>query len=43
MWCGNCAKILPDEEMPKDEKGRPLEVLFDPLGIVSRTNPSQLM
>lgn len=33
---GTIAKILPDEEMPKDEKGRPLEVLFDPLGIVSR-------
>ena len=43
MWCGNCSKILPDQEMPKDQKGRPLEVLFDPLGVVSRTNPSQLM
>ena len=36
MWCGNCSKILPDQEMPKDQKGRPLEVLFDPLGVVSR-------
>lgn len=43
MWCGNCAQIIPDDQMPRDSKGRPLQVLFDPLGIVSRCNPSQMM
>lgn len=28
--------------MPKDGQGRPFEVLLNPLGVVSRTNPSQL-
>lgn len=30
------AQIIPDDKMPRDAKGRPLELLFDPLGIVSR-------
>jgi DNA-directed RNA polymerase beta subunit len=34
--------IIPTEEMPRDEEGRPLEVLLDPLGVISRTNPAQL-
>lgn len=41
MWCGNCAQIIPDEKMPKDSKGRPLELLYDPLGIVSRCYDEQ--
>lgn len=32
--------ILPDEEMPVAEDGRPLEVLYNTHGIVTRTNPS---
>lgn len=52
VWSGNSAmygnkatiaQVIPDDKMPKDSKGRPLDLLFDPLGIVSRTNPSQLM
>lgn len=39
---GQVSKILPDDQMPRDEKGRPIQILFDPLGIVSRTNPAQL-
>lgn len=35
--------ILPDDQMPRDSKGRPLDMLMSPLGIVSRTNPSQLI
>lgn len=40
---GTIAQIIPDDKMPRDEKGVPLDVLMDPLGIVSRTNPSQLI
>ena len=40
---GTIAQIIPDDKMPRDSKGRPLDILFDPLGIVSRTNPSQMM
>lgn len=40
---GTVAQIIPDDEMPQDSKGNPIQLLFDPLGIVSRTNPSQLM
>ena len=36
------AKILPDEQMPKNSKGEAMDILFSPLGIVSRTNPAQL-
>ena len=37
------AQILPDQQMPRDAKDRPLQLLFDPLGVVSRTNPSQMI
>lgn len=33
---GTIAQIIPDNKMPRDSKGRPLDILFDPLGIVSR-------
>lgn len=33
---GVISKVLPDDEMPKDKDGKPLEVLMDPLGLVSR-------
>lgn len=38
---GVVSKIIPDHMMPHDEKGRPFEVLTNPLGILSRGNPSQ--
>ena len=40
---GVVAAIIPDDQMPIDEEGRPLECLLNPLGIVSRGNPSQLL
>lgn len=40
---GVISKIVPDDEMPRDAKGRPLELLLSPLGIVSRTNSAQLV
>ena len=40
---GVVTAILPDEEMPKDIKGKPFEVIANPLGIISRKNPGQLI
>lgn len=40
---GVIAKILPDDHMPRNKaSGEPLQVLLNPQGIVTRTNPSQL-
>lgn len=38
---GVVAAIIPDSKMPHDKDGRPYEVLLNPLGIISRTNPAQ--
>jgi DNA-directed RNA polymerase subunit beta len=40
---GVVAEIIPDDRMPRDAQGRPLEVIMSPHGIISRTNPSQLV
>jgi DNA-directed RNA polymerase beta subunit len=40
---GVISKIVPDDEMPRDSKGRPLELLLSPLGVISRTNSAQLV
>lgn len=39
---GTIAAVIPGEEMPKDENGEPMEVIYNPIGVVSRLNPSQL-
>jgi DNA-directed RNA polymerase beta subunit len=39
---GVIADIIPDAEMPHDSQGRPFEVLVNPAGIITRTNPSQM-
>lgn len=48
-WCGNCygnkgviSKILPDDQMPQDKDGNAIDLCFSPLGLVTRTNASQL-
>jgi DNA-directed RNA polymerase beta subunit len=38
---GVVSAIIPDHEMPHDAQGRPFEVLLNPLGIITRTNPAQ--
>lgn len=38
---GVVAAIVPDGQMPHDENGQPFEILLNPLGIQSRTNPAQ--
>ena len=40
---GVIARILPEHDMPKDDAGRPYEVLINPLGIISRANPAQVI
>jgi DNA-directed RNA polymerase beta subunit/DNA-directed RNA polymerase beta' subunit len=40
---GIIAKIIPDSDMPQDSQGRPFEVLANPLGIISRVNPNQIV
>ncbi len=40
---GVVSHIIPDHEMPTDEKGRPYDVLANELGIISRTNPGQVV
>ncbi len=39
---GVIADIIPDGEMPQGAAGQPFEVLLNPLGIISRTNPAQM-
>lgn len=38
---GVIAAIVPDSQMPHDQTGNPFEVLLNPHGTISRTNPSQ--
>ena len=40
---GVVAKIVPDHEMIQDAKGRPIDLLLTSAGVVSRTNPSQII
>jgi len=38
---GVVAAVVPDEDMPHGKDGKPYEMLLNPLGIISRGNPSQ--
>jgi len=40
---GVISAIIPDDEMPTGPDGQPYEVLLNPLGIISRTNPAQIV
>lgn len=39
---GVISKVLPDSEMPQDENDDPIDVLFNPHGVVSRINAGQV-
>lgn len=52
VWCGNSNRyggkgiisaIVPDDEMPRTADGRPLEIALNPLGVISRVNPAQIV
>lgn len=36
------AAIVPDHLMPHDEEGKPIEVAQNPMGVISRGNPTQM-
>ncbi len=38
---GVVSAIIPDHQMPAGTDGKPYEVLLNPLGVISRTNPAQ--
>ena len=38
---GVVAAIIPDSQMPHDANGNPFEVLLNPNGVITRTNPAQ--
>ncbi len=38
---GVVADIIPDDQMPRGADGNPFELLLNPLGITTRTNPAQ--
>jgi len=40
---GLVGRIVPDDQMPKDANGNPFEVIFNPLSIISRVNPTKLV
>lgn len=40
---GVISKIVDDESMVQDEAGKPLDILWSSLGVVSRINPSQVI
>jgi hypothetical protein len=39
---GVIADVIPDREMPHSADGQPFEVLLNPLGVITRTNPAQM-
>ena len=52
LLCGNSgrygdkhivSKLIPDDQMPTDDSGRPLDIIVNPLGVISRENPVQLV
>lgn len=40
---GVIAAVVPEDKMPRGADGRPFEVLLNPLGVITRTNPSQMV
>jgi DNA-directed RNA polymerase subunit beta len=39
---GIVADVIPDHAMPHDNNNQPFEVLLNPLGVITRTNPAQM-
>lgn len=40
---GIVSKIIPDEEMPVDSSGRPVQMMISPVGVPGRMNPGQIL
>lgn len=39
---GVVSEVRPDDQMPMDAEGKPIEIIINALGIISRTNPAAL-
>ena len=40
---GVCSKILPDDQMPQDEDGNPVDCVLTSTSVISRINPAQIL
>lgn len=40
---GVVSEIVPDNQMPADQDGNPMEILVSPLGLINRVNPAQIV
>lgn len=40
---GVVSKVVPDEQMPTNEAGEPIDIIVSPAGLVSRVNPAQII
>ena len=40
---GVVARVVPDDQMPTDAEGNPIEIALNPMGVISRVNPSQII
>ena len=40
---GVCSKILPDDQMPRDADGNPLDAVLTSTSVISRINPAQIL
>lgn len=40
---GVVSRVVPDDQMPRDADGRPLEILLQPFGVISRGNPGLML
>lgn len=40
---GVCSVIVPTDKMPRDEEGRPLDLVLTSAGVISRINPAQTL
>lgn len=40
---GVVSEIVPDDQMPADKDGNPMEILVSPLGLINRVNPAQII
>jgi len=40
---GIISHVIPDDQMPTDQDGKAYDLLLNPLGVISRTNPAQIV
>lgn len=40
---GVVARVVPDDQMPTDAEGNPIEIALNPMGVITRVNPSQII